>query len=107
MNPKQKIKKIIRTYGGLLALVSLYAVFFVLSALYIIPNILEIPALKESIDNQETELRKTTAYARYLEELSLTGLQAEEELVNYALPSENDRSEEHTSELQSQSNLVF
>lgn len=90
MQSKQKIKKIIRTYGGLLTLVSLYAVFFILSALYIVPNIREIPALRKSLVDQETELRETSAYARYLEELSHTGLQAEEELVNYALPSEND-----------------
>lgn len=84
------MKNLIRTYQGLVILIGSIVVVVGMVIYVILPKINEITALRDQIKQQIVVRDDLLAYVAYLEELAASTLEVEEDLVNYALPSEND-----------------
>ena len=70
---------------GLLTVIGIYVIWS-----YIFPKYQEIQGVRAEIEILTAKREDLTTYVAYLHELETTTLPLEEELVSYALPSEND-----------------
>ncbi|MCR4263829.1 MAG: hypothetical protein NUV98_03895 [Candidatus Roizmanbacteria bacterium] len=87
---KIDIQTILREYVGFTVLIIEGVILIVLITNFFVPTYNKIMALRAEIAQKETELSSLSGYANYLVELAGSSLAVEEEIVNYALPSEND-----------------
>lgn len=62
----------------------------ILIVYFFIPSYHEILQLRDDIDLKKADLLDKTEYAQYLAQLADSTLNVEEDVINYALPSEND-----------------
>lgn len=84
------IKTLIQQYAGLILLSVSALVGIGIVVQYILPKYDEIQGLRQTIETQKTQRDELVSYVGYLEELASSTLEVEEEIVSYALPSEND-----------------
>lgn len=86
---KPAVKYLSRYVGlivfGVLTIVGIYVIWS-----FIVPKYQEIQAIRREVADLTQKRDELTAYVAYLHELETTTLPFEEELVNYAIPSEND-----------------
>lgn len=90
MNSFKPITKYLSRYIGVIVLSVLSVVSIYVGWSYIWPKYQEIQMTRDEIKALSTQKEELTNYVAYLHELETTSLPFEEELVNYAIPSEND-----------------
>src|SRR3989344_65314 len=84
------IQTTLRDYVGIMVFITEGIIFILLVVNFFVPTYQKIVALRAEISQKETELASLSSYANYLVELASSSLAVEEEIINYALPSEND-----------------
>ena len=84
------IQTTLRDYVGIMVFITEGIIFILLVVNFFVPTYQKIVALRAEISQKETELASLSSYANYLVELAISSLAVEEEIINYALPSEND-----------------
>src|SRR3989338_9670223 len=80
----------INEYGGMMYLVFIILTVISMVYFFFLPKYQEIKALKATIATQEKEAAELTSYLAYLVDLANTTLEVEQDIIDYALPSEND-----------------
>lgn len=90
MNSFKQATTYLARFVGVIVLVTLTIIAGIVIWKYILPKYQEIQATRAEIDTLQTKRTQLTSYVAYLHELETTTLPFEEELVNYAIPSEND-----------------
>lgn len=84
------IVSIIGDYVGFAIFIAQGVILILLVLYFFIPSYTTIMALRGDIDAKDDELLSLSNYANYLQELANSSLAVEEEIIDYALPSEND-----------------
>jgi hypothetical protein len=85
-----KVKEAVKDYTSFIAYIIEGFVFLILVFNFFVPSYHEIQDLNETIETKKNELSDLTEYANYLTQLADSAIDIEEEIVNYALPGEND-----------------
>jgi hypothetical protein len=85
-----KAKEAVKEYTTFFAYIIEGIVFVILVVNFFVPSYHEIQELRDTIEIKRSELADVTDYANYLIELAGSAIEVEEEIVNYALPKEND-----------------
>lgn len=90
MNSLKPVTQYFARYIGFIVLGIMTVIGGIVIWKYIVPKYQEIQITRAEIDSLRTNRDTLTTYVAYLHELENTTLALEKELVNYAIPSEND-----------------
>ncbi|MBI4137135.1 hypothetical protein HY469_03675 [Candidatus Roizmanbacteria bacterium] len=85
-----EIQTVVHDFLGFGVLIAEAVILIVLVVNFFVPSYQKIIALRAEISQKEGELLSLSEYSNYLTELANSSLALEEDIVNYALPSEND-----------------